>query len=81
MVQESGLAAVVRAEMKPFTMADRKDKPRAPTPNKSSRADAAFDLWLQRGLHALYDEFAEAPIPPEILKLLEDHKDKKDNEK
>lgn len=62
--------------MKPFTMADRKDKPPAPTPNKSNRADAAFDLWLQRGLHALYDKFAEEPIPPELLKLIEDDKKK-----
>ncbi len=63
-------------EMKPLTMADRKDKPPAPRPKKSSRTDAAFDLWLQRGLHELYDQFAEGPIPPEILKLLEDAKKK-----
>ena len=63
--------------MKSLTMADRKDKPPARRPNKSSRADAAFDLWLQRSLHALYDQFAEEPIPPEILKLIED--DKKDD--
>jgi hypothetical protein len=62
--------------MKPFTMPDRKDKSPAPTPNKSSRADAAFDLWLQRGLHELFDKFAEEPIPPELLKLIEDDKKK-----
>ena len=62
--------------MKRFTMADRDDKPPAPAPKKSSRTDAAFDLWLQRGLHQLYDKFAEEPIPPELLKLIEDHKSK-----
>jgi len=62
--------------MKSFTMAERKDKPPPRKPNKSSKADAAFDLWLQRGLHELYDKFAEGPIPPEILKLLEDDKKK-----
>lgn len=62
--------------MKHFTMADRKDKPPASMPRKSSRADAAFDLWLQRGLHELYDKFAEEPIPPELLKLIEDDKKK-----
>ncbi len=66
----------MRVEMKPFTMADRKDKPPPRKPNKSSRADAAFDLWLQRGLHELYDKFAEEPIPPELLKLIEDDKKK-----
>lgn len=62
--------------MKSFKMPDRKDKPPASTPNKSSRTDAAFDLFLQRGLHALYDKFAEEPIPPELLKLIEDDKKK-----
>ena len=63
-------------EMKPLAMADRKDKPPPRKPNKSSRADAAFDLWLQRGLHELYDKFAEEPIPAELLKLIEDDKKK-----
>jgi hypothetical protein len=33
--------------------------------------DAAFDLWLQRGLHAMYDDIAREPIPEELLKLIE----------
>ena len=38
---------------------------RAPSP------DAAFDLWLQRGLHAMFDDVAKEPIPPELLALIE----------
>jgi hypothetical protein len=34
-------------------------------------ADAAFDIWLQRGLRDVYGEVAEEPIPPEILSLIE----------
>jgi len=33
--------------------------------------DAAFDLWLQRGLHAMYDGIAKEPIPDELLRLIE----------
>lgn len=33
--------------------------------------DAAFDLWLQRGLHAMYDDVAKEPIPEELLQLIE----------
>lgn len=66
--------------MKLLTMADRKNKTKGvPTPlvsGQSRRTDAAFDLFLQRGLHDLYGKFAEEPIPPELLKLIEDDKAK-----
>ena len=32
----------------------------------------AFDIWLQRGLHQLYDDVAREPIPEELLKLIEE---------
>ena len=63
-------------EMKHFIMADRKSKPPADASKKSNRADAAFDLFLKRGLHDMFDKFAEEPIPPELLKLIEDDKNK-----
>ncbi len=31
----------------------------------------AFDVWLQRGLHKLYDSVAIEPVPDELLKLIE----------
>lgn len=34
----------------------------------------AFDIWLQRGLHQLYDSVAKEPIPDELLKLIEQDK-------
>lgn len=34
--------------------------------------DRAFDLWLTRGLHQLYDQVAKEPLPDELLKLIED---------
>ncbi len=32
---------------------------------------SAFDVWLERGLHQLFDEVASEPIPPELLQLIE----------
>jgi hypothetical protein len=34
-------------------------------------AEAAFDLWLNRGLHQLYDDVAREPIPDELLRIIE----------
>ena len=33
--------------------------------------DHAFDVWLRRGLHQLYDTVAREPIPEELLRLIE----------
>ena len=33
---------------------------------------SAFDLWLQRGLHQLFDEVAREPVPEDLLRLIED---------
>ena len=52
-----------------------------PKPRKTGRPiDAgkpeAFDLWLKRGLHQIYDTVASEPIPDELLKLIEDDRKK-----
>ena len=31
-----------------------------------------LDLWLRRGLHCLYATVAAEPIPPDLLRLIED---------
>ncbi len=36
----------------------------------------AFDLWLKRGLHQIYDDVASEPIPQELLNLIEDDRQK-----
>ncbi len=35
-------------------------------------ADRAFDLWLRRGLHQLYDTVTKEPVPDALLRLIED---------
>lgn len=56
---------------------DRKDKVVSSTGAARSRGakkpvpDAAFDIWLRRGLHQMFDDVAREPIPPELLQLIE----------
>ena len=57
-------------------MTERKEKPSREPAQQSRRTDAAFDLWLKRGLHQLYDEVANEPIPPELLRLIEEDRKK-----
>jgi hypothetical protein len=41
-------------------------------PKKPRKGEAAFDMWLQRGLHDIYDKVANEPIPEELLRLIEE---------
>ncbi|MBC9178376.1 hypothetical protein EBE87_04740 [Pseudoroseomonas wenyumeiae] len=51
------------------------DRPKEGRARKGT-PDAAFDLWLQRGLHAMYDDIAREPIPEELLRLIEQDRTK-----
>jgi len=42
----------------------------------SERTATAFDLWLQRGLHQMFDDVANEPVPDELLKLIENDRPK-----
>jgi hypothetical protein len=62
--------------MKQSLMTRRKEPlPQAATQAKP-KSEAAFDLWLQRGLHQLYDDIASEPIPDELLRLIEEDRKK-----
>lgn len=43
---------------------------------RAKKTDAAFDLWLHRSLHQLYDSVAREPIPEELMKLIEEDRNK-----
>ncbi len=34
-------------------------------------SERPFDRWLQKQLHAMYDEVASEPLPDDLLKLIE----------
>lgn len=57
-------------------MKQRKEKAAPLRPSEPKPYDAAFDVWLQRSLHKLFDEVASEPIPEELLRLIEEHRQK-----
>ena len=57
--------------MKRFNMPQRKRKPNGEAIGESRPSDAAFDVWLNRGLHQMYDDVVREPIPEALLKLVE----------
>ena len=63
-------------EMKHLPMTRRKDPVSPPGSSRERSGDGhaggAFDVWLQRGLHQLFDGVAREPIPDELLRLIED---------
>ena len=61
--------------MNTFSMTHR-DKPPPPPSTQSRNTDSAFDVWLNRGLHQLFDDIANEPIPEELLKIIQEDRDK-----
>ncbi len=54
-------------------MAAKKDKAANPPISRAARrTGTAFDLWLQRGLHQMFDDVASEPVPEDLLRLIED---------
>ena len=45
-------------------------------PKKPRKTEAAFDLWLHKGLHDIFDKVASEPIPDELLKLIEEDRNR-----
>ncbi len=43
---------------------------------KSRDGEAAFDLWLDRGLHRLFDDVTSEAIPEEFLRMIEEDRRK-----
>ncbi len=53
-----------------------KKAPSPPEKTKKVASTAPFDLWLQHGLHQMFDSVAKEPIPDALLKLIEDDRKK-----
>ncbi len=53
------------------------DKSRADRTSDKARqrakgpAERPFDMWLQKQLHAMYDEIASEPLPNDLLNLID----------
>ena len=59
-------------------MSNRENPPKTPKlpPTQSRATDSAFDVWLNRGLHQLFDEIANEPIPEELLRVIREDREK-----
>jgi hypothetical protein len=55
------------------------DPARAGAEQEGEAVDSAFDLWLRRGLHQLYDTVAKEPIPEALLRMIEEDREKQDD--
>jgi hypothetical protein len=62
-------------DMKHSVMTWRKETRLSPVPPPDDGPEggggSAFDLWLRRGLHQLFDDVAREPVPEELLRLIE----------
>ena len=41
------------------------------TSRKKAGEERPFDRWLQKQLHAMYDEIASEPLPDDLLELIQ----------
>jgi hypothetical protein len=46
-----------------------------------SSAERPFDMWLQKQLHAMYDEIASEPLPNDLINLIDHDAAKADSDK
>jgi len=46
---------------------------------KAPETERPFDLWLQKQLHAMYDEIAAEPLPDDLVDLIERDAESKNN--
>lgn len=66
-------------------LASMGDKPEKTSPAKDAgqragrdaSVESAFDIWLQRHLHRLYDDVMHEPMPTELLNLIKSDRDKR----
>jgi hypothetical protein len=87
-MMRSGVAVLERTATSPsFSAAvmgkTNKRKPGDPAKTGAEQEDGAvdnaFDLWLRRGLHQLYDTVAKEPIPEELLRMIEEDREAKED--
>ncbi|NLI26674.1 MAG: hypothetical protein GX413_04695 [Acetobacter sp.] len=50
---------------------EKKEKKSEIKQDNMKKADVAFELWLKKGLHQLFDDVANEPVPQELLDLIE----------
>lgn len=67
--------------MKRATMTDRKDRPGPDARRSPGKPETAFDQWLNRGLHQMFDDVMNEPVPEELLRILREDRGASEPEK
>jgi hypothetical protein len=49
------------------------ERNRGSPPSRSLREERPFDTWVDRQLHAMYDDIAREPLPADLVSLIERH--------
>jgi hypothetical protein len=62
--------------MKRHSIRPRRNEASRPDRALAYKGQAAFDLWLERGLHEMYDKITEEPLPEALLRLIEEDRRK-----
>lgn len=52
-----------------------KDGPARGKDRRARTTPDSFDRWLDEGLHKLYDDVMKAPLPENLLALIESHRE------
>ncbi len=66
--------AVMARRKEPIEGRSSPGKP--PGGQAQGKPSRAFDVWLDRGLHEMYDSIAQEPIPDDLLRLIEEDRKK-----
>ncbi len=46
-------------------------------PARKAAAETAFDIWLRRSLHQMFDRYKDEDIPAEWLRMIQDDRDRR----
>ena len=55
------------------------DRERRMKASPKASTERPFDMWLQKQLHAMYDEIAAEPVPSDLLNLIDKDADNSKN--
>ncbi len=70
------MAAPLNRKGREFMSSMGQAQNRARNADPTTVSQAAFDIWLQHGLHQMFDPVAKEPIPEELLRLIEADRNK-----
>lgn len=65
-----GERAMANDDIPPKNKLEQPERPKLKAASKPPK-ERPFDMWLQKQLHAMYDEIASEPLPSDLLNMIE----------